>query len=39
MYLSLVAMKLAGKKDDLKDVKFTAEFSKEFRVPIVKLTG
>lgn len=37
--LSLVAGKLASKKDDLKSTKFTVEFSKEFRLPFVKLAS
>lgn len=32
-------MKLANKKDELKDVKFTVEYSKEFKVPIVKIAS
>lgn len=36
---SLIAVKLAGKKDVLKDVKFGIEFSKEFCVPLFKLAN
>lgn len=36
---SLVAVKLSSKKDTLKDVKYTLEFSEDYGIPLVKLVN